>query len=111
MLWGNGMQNILADYERLERTAHLLKVLAHPVRLCIVAGLLRTGECNVNKIQTCLDLPQSTVSQHLARLREAGVVVATRVGVEVFYHVAEGEMTGLIRSLLPSSGDSTSVGA
>ena len=105
------MQNVLADYKRMEQTARVLKVLAHPVRLCIVAGLMRTGECNVNKIQTCLDLPQSTVSQHLARLREAGILVATRVGVEVYYRVAEGDVTTLMRGLLPDGGGSAPTGA
>ncbi|HYE08801.1 MAG TPA: metalloregulator ArsR/SmtB family transcription factor, partial [Patescibacteria group bacterium] len=44
--------------------AELLKVLAHPVRLCIVRGLM-DKECNVSHMQECLELPQSTVSQHL----------------------------------------------
>jgi DNA-binding transcriptional ArsR family regulator len=59
------MATRLADYER---KAELLKILGHPVRLCIVNGLI-TKECNVTGIQDCLKLPQSTISQHLGILK------------------------------------------
>ena len=53
------------NYKELEEMAELLKVLAHPVRLCIAKGLIENGRCNVSHMQTCLDIPQSTVSQHI----------------------------------------------
>lgn len=88
----------------LEEKAGLLKVIAHPIRLCIVLGLLDSGRCNVTKMHTCLDLPQSTVSQHLARLREAGIVTPERNGTEVFYRVANEEIIRLIQTLFPAIG-------
>ena len=45
-----------------DREAEILKVLGHPVRLKIVAGLM-SQSCNVKKIWECLELPQATVSQ------------------------------------------------
>jgi len=48
--------------------AEMIKALAHPVRLCIVKTLLEKGECNVSHMQTCLDIPQPTVSQNLQKL-------------------------------------------
>ncbi|MEW6724908.1 MAG: metalloregulator ArsR/SmtB family transcription factor [Bacillota bacterium] len=93
------MENILAEYRAIEEKAKLLKTLGHPVRLCIVRGLLVTGSCNVTKIQTCLQLPQSTISQHLARLREAGIVATERVGVEVFYRIASDDAMRLVKAL------------
>ena len=69
-----------------KQEAEILKVLGHPVRLMIVAGLC-TNECNVKKIWECLGLPQATVSQHLALLKNKGIIVGKRGGAEVFYSV------------------------
>jgi DNA-binding transcriptional ArsR family regulator len=66
--------------------SEVLKVLGHPVRLKIVAGLC-ARECNVKYIWECLGLPQATVSQHLALLKNKGIIVGTRDGVEVHYSV------------------------
>jgi len=62
--------------------ADILKVLGHPVRLKIVAGLC-TQECNVKHIWECLGLPQATVSQHLALLKNKGIIDGRREGAEV----------------------------
>lgn len=69
-----------------EQEAEILKVLGHPIRLKIVAGLC-TQECNVKHIWECLGLPQATVSQHLALLKNKGIIEGKRDGVEVFYTV------------------------
>ena len=66
--------------------AEILKVLGHPVRLKIVAGLC-TKECNVKHIWECLGLPQATVSQHLALLKNKGIIEGKHVGVKVHYRV------------------------
>ena len=66
--------------------AEILKVLGHPIRLKIVAGLC-THECNVKHIWECLGLPQATVSQHLALLKHKGIIEGKRDGVEVHYSV------------------------
>lgn len=88
------------DLELLGVKAELLKTIAHPVRLCIIQGLLAKGECNVNHIQACLKIPQSTLSQHLARLRSAGVVQGRRQGTEVFYQVVNDEAARVVKVLL-----------
>lgn len=64
----------------------VLKVLGHPVRLKIVAGLC-SRECNVKYIWECLGLPQATVSQHLALLKHKGIIEGRREGVEMHYSV------------------------
>jgi len=68
--------------------AEILKVLGHPIRLKIVAGLC-TRECNVKHIWECLGLPQATVSQHLALLKHKGIIEGKREGVEVHYSVID----------------------
>ena len=59
--------------KKLEAASRILKAVSHPDRLAIVNGLMQ-NECNVGEIQTRLSLPQSTVSQHLRILRDAGII-------------------------------------
>ncbi|KZL91388.1 transcriptional repressor PagR [Clostridium magnum DSM 2767] len=78
----------------------MLKVLAHPVRICIVKGLLDKGECNVSHMQNCLDAPQSTISQHLQKLRTAGIIEGRRNGLEIYYSVCNEKVAELINVIL-----------
>lgn len=78
--------------------AEVLKVLGHPIRLKIVAGLC-TRECNVKHIWECLGLPQATVSQHLALLKHKGIIEGKREGVEVHYSVIHPLAKKLVQSL------------
>jgi ArsR family transcriptional regulator len=87
------------DYKKFNDAAELLKALAHPVRICIVNGLLHKGECNVSYMQNCLDVPQSTVSQHLQKLRSAGIIEASRNGTEVYYTVSDKRAAEIVRIL------------
>ena len=63
------VRNLQKEIELYESNAELLKVLAHPVRLCIVKGLIERGPSNVSTMYTGLNMPQSTISQHLAKLK------------------------------------------
>jgi len=91
------------DPRQLEPQAELLKALAHPVRLCIVRGLL-DGECNVGHIQDCLGLPQSTISNHLAVLRSKGILRAERRGIQVCYSVADRRAGEIVQILVDRQG-------
>jgi len=82
----------------LEREAEILKVLGHPIRLKIVAGLL-SQSCNVKKIWECLALPQATVSQHLSLLKSKGIIAGRRDGTEVYYSVISPEGKKIIAAL------------
>ena len=75
----------MVNYEKISET---LKALAHPVRLKIVVGLLK-DECNVAKIQKVLRLPQSTISQHLRILKNAGIVKGRKEGNKTCYRVID----------------------
>ena len=79
--------------------AEILKVLAHPLRICIVKNLLENGECNVGYMHTCLEVPQSTVSQHLQKLRYAGIIEGKRHGLEINYKIKNQQMGNLINSI------------
>lgn len=71
---------------KFDPESEIMKVLGHPIRLKIVVGL-SSAECNVKHIWECLGLPQATVSQHLALLKNKGIIEGTRDGVEVRYAV------------------------
>jgi ArsR family transcriptional regulator len=71
-----------------EAQAELLRVLSHPVRLQIVAGLMAES-CCVKDIWECLGLPQATVSQHLSALRARGIVSGKRDGTSITYEVVD----------------------
>ncbi|WNS40798.1 metalloregulator ArsR/SmtB family transcription factor [Paenibacillus sp. MMS20-IR301] len=86
-----------SNFAQFDEVSDLLKALAHPVRLCIVKGLLQKGSCNVGYMQECLHLPQSTVSQHLQKLRSSGIVKTERNGLEVNYTIADARVKQLIQ--------------
>ena len=73
------------DIETLETQASIFKALGHPIRLCISQELLSGNEKNVSEMQNCLQIPQSTLSQHLSILRTAGIIQSRRNGTEVYY--------------------------
>lgn len=79
------------------KEADLLKVLGHPVRLKIVAGLMEKAECCVKDMWECLELPQATVSQHLTLLKHKGVVESYREGVNVRYKVVDKRVEGILK--------------
>ncbi|MGE5654173.1 MAG: ArsR/SmtB family transcription factor [Bacillota bacterium] len=87
------------DFAISTQKAEKLKALAHPVRLCIVRGLMQSGSCNVTYMQGCLNLPQSTISQHLAKLRAARLIEGVRNGLEVYYRVVDEDVIRLIATL------------
>jgi DNA-binding transcriptional ArsR family regulator len=88
------------NYMEYNETAEMLKVLAHPVGLCIVNGLLGKGECNVSHMQDCLGIPQSTLSQHLQRLRSAKLIEGKRNGLEINYSICDERVRELVKVLL-----------
>jgi len=71
----------------MKNEARLFKALSDETRLRILA-LLQGGELCVCDLMAVLELPQSTVSRHLATLRNAGLVEDRRQGVWMYYRLA-----------------------
>ena len=69
---------------RFEARARIIKALAHPTRLFFVDQLSRGERC-VCELQEMVDADVSTVSKHLAVLRNAGIVRDEKRGSKVFY--------------------------
>jgi len=70
----------------MEQRAKVMKALAHPSRLFIVDELSRGERC-VCELTEMIGADVSTVSKHLAVLREAGLVLDDRRGVQIFYRL------------------------
>ena len=85
--------------DRYAGNAELLKALAHPLRLRLVRGLLECGCRNVGCMEANTGQSQSCISQHLARLKAAGVVKAARAGNEVYYELADTRAAAVIAAL------------
>jgi ArsR family transcriptional regulator, arsenate/arsenite/antimonite-responsive transcriptional repressor len=68
-----------------EELARLAKALGHPARVKILRFLLEREECMAGAISDVLPLAQSTVSQHLKVLREAGLIHGEVDGARICY--------------------------
>lgn len=79
--------------------AELLKAIAHPTRLQIVAELLKGTKC-VTDIQDILPASQSNISQHLTVLRNAGMVSFTQDGSQRCYFLSRPKLVSAILSQL-----------
>jgi DNA-binding transcriptional ArsR family regulator len=66
--------------------ANLLRAISHPTRLAVLE-ILRDGEHCVCHMEATLGIRQSSISQQLMILREAGLVEVRRDGLNIFYHV------------------------
>lgn len=88
-----------------EEQAALLKALSNPIRLRIVHGLLQTGCHNVSCMERGTGMSQSCISQHLQKLRSAGIVTADRQGNEVYYRVSSQPVAQLLASLFGEESD------
>jgi ArsR family transcriptional regulator, arsenate/arsenite/antimonite-responsive transcriptional repressor len=86
--------------ERVEGVADVLKALADPTRLQMAIALRDAQEpiCICDFVGT-FDLSQPTVSHHMAKLREAGLVEVTKRGIWSFYRLAP-DLKPTVRRLL-----------
>ena len=77
------------------QAAALLKALANEQRLMILCNLV-AGPCSVGELNDRVPLSQSALSQHLAILREAGIVATARDSQSVIYSLPPGVATRII---------------
>ena len=84
--------------EQYEARAKIAKALAHPSRLLIV-DLLQKGECCVGDLTEAVGADQSTVSKHLAILKEVGLISHRKEGTMNLYRVTCGCLDGFFSCL------------
>ena len=95
------MQNFDAiQFERrAETVAGLLGAVANERRLMVLCKLVEWGEANVTALAEAVGLSQSALSQHLARLREEGLVDTRREAQTVWYSLPPGPAQTVIGTL------------
>lgn len=82
----------------MKKAAQLFKALSDETRLRIL-GLLLAGELCVCDLMAVMNMPQSTVSRHLAYLRNNGLVIDSRHGIWMHYRLSDGKI-GMREDLL-----------
>jgi ArsR family transcriptional regulator, arsenate/arsenite/antimonite-responsive transcriptional repressor len=84
------------DGERVAHLAAVAKALGDRTRLQLVDVLRRhAGEVCVCELQPLFDISQSTLSEHLKKLRDAGIVGVERRGLWAYYYVIPGRLEEL----------------
>ncbi len=82
--------------------ANISKTLANPIRLAILHSL-RDGEKSVNELTLILGISQSNLSQHLALMRQVGILKTRKQGTSIFYAVTNAKINlacDLVREVL-----------
>ena len=70
---------------KYEARAKIIKAMAHPTRLFIVNELARHGQRCVCELTELIGADMSTVSRHLAMLKNAGIIADEKRGAQVYY--------------------------
>lgn len=81
--------------EDIERASRSLKAMSHPLRLRILCTL-GDKEVSVQEIVECVGTSQSNISQHLAILRDKGILASRKDANRVFYRVGDARTLRLI---------------
>jgi DNA-binding transcriptional ArsR family regulator len=77
----------------------LLRALANERRLMILCKLVEWGEANVGTLAAAVGLDPSPTSQHLARMRDEGLVARRRDGQTLWYRIADPRIETLLATL------------
>jgi DNA-binding transcriptional ArsR family regulator len=90
----------IADLERkASEAAQLLKLLANENRLLILCRLVQAREMSVNDLVDAVGISQSALSQHLAKMRDEGLLATRREAQTVYYRIANPNAARLLALL------------
>lgn len=98
--------DLLANDEDIERASRSLKAMSHPLRLKILCTL-GEQEVSVQDIVEHVGTSQSNISQHLAILRDKGILASRKDANRVFYRVSDNrtlQLIGMMREVFCSHG-------
>lgn len=85
--------------EKLERTAFILKTVAHPMRLGVIHLLEQHPRLSVSEICDMLDTEQSLTSHHLQNMRLKGILSVKREGRSMYYSLKERDVSLILECL------------
>ena len=88
----------MADLEQQARqAATLLRMLCNESRLLVLCHIVGAGEMSVGALAELVGLSQPALSQHLAKMREEGLLATRREAQSVYYRLADEKATRLLR--------------
>ena len=99
--WNSAETEMLC--ERATEVAAMLKLVANEQRLLLLCRL-KEGEASVGEMVGLCNLSQSSVSQHLARMREGGIVTTRREHTTIYYSIANPEVQKMLDFLCDRFG-------
>lgn len=82
-----------------EQAAAVLRSLGNSRRLLILCTLIGSGELSAGELAQAVDLSASATSQHLARMREDGLLSSRREAQSILYSIADPNLERLITVL------------
>ncbi len=85
--------------DKLDRAAHVLKAVAHPVRISIVDLLNQRPELSVSEMTEALNMEQASVSHHLTKMRDKGILEIRRDGRNIYYQLTDETITNIINCI------------
>ncbi len=92
--------NPLSDLQQnAAKAAALLKAVGNEHRLMVLCLLIEHGELSVGALNELIDLSQSSLSQHLAKMREEGLVSCRRESQTVYYRIESPDALTLMTAL------------
>jgi DNA-binding transcriptional ArsR family regulator len=87
--------DLIGKSQKIEQASDAMQAMAHPLRLKILC-LVGANELNVQEIVDAVGTSQSNISQHLAILRERGILLSRRDANKVFYRVEDPRILKMI---------------
>jgi ArsR family transcriptional regulator len=91
--------DVVAFPANAREVADVLRALGNERRLMILCKLVEWGEANVTALADAVGLSQSAVSQHLARMREEGLVATRREAQTIWYRIADPRIERVLTTL------------
>ncbi len=91
--------DLAALQEKAAEAARLLRLLANENRLLLLCHLVAEGEMSVGALADALGLSQPALSQHLAMLRDDGLVATRRESQAVFYRLVDPKAAQVLAAL------------
>lgn len=96
----NSEEKNCCSVEYIEQCSQKLKVCGHPIRLQLLCRIAHETEPCVTELWSCLDQPQPVVSQHLAVLKQKGIVMSEVRGNRRIYSIVDPFLKMIVGSLL-----------
>ena len=85
--------------QKASEVANILQALANERRLMILCKLVEWGEANVTSLAQAVGLSQSALSQHLAKMRDEGIITFRRESQTLWYRIADPRIEQLFATL------------